>query len=325
MTPRLQGRSPTAGTIGSAAVALPACLALVGMSAVGCSADGGTPPDAVGPADAYLDAVLGVGEDGVARQDRAMQESIAACMAEAGFEYRLDLGSLMAVEIDDAGSRERAAEWGWGLTTHDPASTTVTTPADDPNAELLATMSPAEVQAWDEALFGDMAEVSGDGEDWAAHAGCAGRAHLELQAAGGRADPTYEALAAEIERIDAEVVPNDPAVAAADAEYAGCMADAGFPGLTDGRGAWEWWFAEVQARESELAGGGPGIDAALLDAAYLEWADEERALAVADWDCRDEIGYDAVVARVRNAAQAEYVEAHRDELDAWAEQYGSGS
>lgn len=295
-------------------------LAVVGVA--GCSADEEA-PDAVGPADEYLDLVLGAGEERVARMDRAMQESIAACMAEAGFEYRIDLGSLISVEVEDAGTRERAAEWGWGLTTQDPASTTVVSPSDDPNAELLASMSPAELEAWEAAFLGDPTEASGD-EDWAEHAGCQGQAYLELQAAGGLADPTYEALAAEIERIDTEVVPGDPDVAEADAEYVGCMADAGYAGLTDGRATAEWWFAEVQSRMDELGGGGPGIESSVVDAANREWAAEERALAVADWDCRDEVGYDAVVARVRNAAQAEYVDAHRDELDAWVERYGDG-
>ena len=61
-------------------------LALV----AGCS-QGATPSPpptpTSGPAEAYLEAALGVTADDAAQADRRMEESIARCMSEQGFDY----------------------------------------------------------------------------------------------------------------------------------------------------------------------------------------------------------------------------------------------
>jgi len=56
-----------------------------------------------------------------------------------------------------------------------------------------------------------------------------------------------------------------------------------------------------------------------VPAGQAELAAAEVALATADWDCREESDYDAVWREVRSRLQQEYVDAHRDELDAWVE------
>ena len=124
---------------------------------------------------------------------------------------------------------------------------------------------------------------------------------------------------AEIDRIDAEVVPTHPDVVAADAAWGECMADASFPGYAS--------QPEAEERELERYYASAGEDRAVgpdgMTEGEREGLPQEVAIATADRDCTDRVRYDDVVARVRNAAQQEYVDAHRDELDAWVEAFAA--
>lgn len=287
-------------------------------------------PDApaVGPADAYVNLVLDVSIEEAAQQEMRHEELLAACMAEAGFEYVPSLVN-MAGFIDEAamdpprGSREFAEQYGYGLVSLPPG---VRAPyVENPNDEIVAAMSEAAVAAyfrardgaWGEGLDADALDP---GEGWKPE-GCDVWARGQMAAVAADQDATYLALKAEVDRIDSDVVPTQPDVVAADAAWSECMADAGFPGYAR--------QPEAEDRERErseapdVANGAIGPDG--LTDGQRQGLPRERAVATADWDCVDDVGYADVVARVRAEAQQEYVDAHRDELDAWVEAYGDGT
>ena len=49
-----------------------------------------------------------------------------------------------------------------------------------------------------------------------------------------------------------------------------------------------------------------------------EFAEREKAIAVADWDCREALNYDSRRRKMEIALHYEFVERHRAELEAWA-------
>lgn len=302
------------------------CIAVIAILAAplaACSDAGDVP--AVGPADAYVDLVLGVSTEVAERQVMRREETLAACMAEAGFEYVPTLANTVFIDEDAVDpprdSREFAEQYGYGLASRPPE---VTSPSvADPNADIMAAMSEAELEEYylarDGTNFQDYV-AAGAPEDWVddwTRGGCAGRAWHEADELAPDKDAVYLALKAEIDRIDAEVVPAHPDVVAADSAWSECMADAGFPGYVRQPEAEDRERALSEA--PDVATGAIGADG--LTDGQREAFPHERAVATADWDCVDEVGYAEVVARVRAGAQQEYVDAHRDELDAWVERY----
>ena len=286
-------------------------------------------PDDVGPAEAYVDLVLGIGDEQVRQQYLRYQEALATCMADSGFEYLPTLSGLVIVDqaaVDPPrDSREFAEQYGYAYRSRPPGMTSTSSPGDDPNDALIEAMSEAEVTEYyaardgtwfeDYLAAGTPDDVEGD---WR-RGGCDGRAMHEIYDAGPDTDPTYLALKAEIDRIDAQVVPIHPDVVAADAAWTACMADAGFPG----------YARQPEAEERELeryyaSGDGEGVvgpDG--KTAGEVEKLPQEVAIATADWVCADQVRYHDVVARVRNEAQQEYVDTHRDELDALVERFAA--
>jgi len=293
-----------------------ASCAVVVLALAGCTTKE-EPPDAVGPASAYIDLVLDVTAESAAQQAIEEEEVVAACMTEAGFEYLPNTGSHGFGDGSDLehppDSREFAEQYGYGMAVVPDGLTPG--PGVDPNRAYIEAMSASEAAEYYQAYRGDwVGSDSGEEPDWE-QMGCVGKAVLEVYRSGAAADATYLALKDEVDRIEADLVPTHPDVVRADAEWSDCMADAGYPDYTRQPEAKARWIEHMNDPDGNGVGD-PG-DAA----AQARLAPEEIALATADWDCRDRTGYDDVVARVRNAAQQEYVDAHRDELDAWVEKW----
>lgn len=114
-----------------------------------------------GPLDPYL-AALSYGEDAERVDHEERQGIVAACMAEQGFDYAPvpyageDLGeALVPADLGVApGTREFAEQYGYGLSTVSRAATVPEQQTQDPNQEMVAAMSPAEREAYLEALTG---------------------------------------------------------------------------------------------------------------------------------------------------------------------------
>jgi hypothetical protein len=285
------------------------------------------------------------GED-VARRLAEMEERIAACMAEEGFDYTpvdwsgLDVDLSAGLELA-YGSLEFAEQFGYGITT-DPFVTGANE-VTDPNAEYVAAMSDAERDAYLTALHGegwadpDPADETVEGYDWQT-AGCSGRAQHEVVATGIE-DEQFAALQEEMLRM-AEEADGDPRLAQANTDWAACMLDAGYDGLAkvgDGEAA---IAAEVEAARAEVygtAGGSatlptdpgaaarealrrgltePSLEAA-FDEAVAAITPREIEMAVADAGCRAETGYDDVRRSVDTQYQLAFLAEHADEIQSW--------
>ena len=285
------------------------------------------------------------GED-VTRRLTEMEDLVAVCMAEQGFEYTPVDYSGLEVDLSAGldlvyGSEDFAQQFGYGITT-DPF-TSGGEEVTDPNAEYVAAMSDAERDAYLTALHGegwadpDPADETVEGYDWQT-AGCSGRAQHEVVATGIE-DEQFAALQEEMLRM-AEEADGDPRLAQANTDWAACMLDAGYDGLAkvgDGEAA---IAAEVEAARAEVygtAGGSatlptdpgaaarealrrgltePSLEAA-FDEAVAAITPREIEMAVADAGCRAETGYDDVRRSVDTQYQLAFLAEHADEIQSW--------
>ena len=319
-----------------------------GTSDAAAAADGWVP----GPLDEFSARIFGWSLDASeqrsqqeeqARLDaehREMEAFIAACMAEYGFDYipNEQGGSRIFFHDDEDGpqwgTRHFAETYGFAIST-DPWGWN-DRDADfgheewfDPNQEQLEAMSEAEQAAWWEALWGPPQEPDEDGNwpEWdPMQAGCAGRAQADRWQDPVQ-DDEFGWLADEMNRVW-EAADADPRMTRLQSDWASCMADAGhgeFPDQNTMHNAlWEEWQV-VQGQDPSIWEGwdweafpdGPTFPEP--DPAEVEaFTAREIAVAVADFDCRDELNFDAVQVEVHHDHQQQFVDRHGDALEQWA-------
>lgn len=168
-----------------------------------------------------------------ADMERRVQESIALCMAQEGFEY------IPAVRPQDAGffsfeQEEYARERGFGITTWFGEEGIFVAGDEewvDPNGEIIASLSESEMDAYQEVLYGEISfgdpgpsgEVESIGDLWGG--GCNGKAYEEVY---GAMTAVFTELGPQLEELN-QRVEADPRFREAEEIWAGCMADRGFP------------------------------------------------------------------------------------------------
>ena len=334
----ITARSRTA----AAAVAAALALTLAGCGGGDKNSDGPEEPE-LGPLDKIFQDIYGDWdeEQGQAQQMR-VEEIVAECMAEQGFEYipvdYSQQGFTMTSEDLDVewGSREFAEKYGYGATT-DPwgNEAAMAEPPDqewvDPNQDYVMSMSETEQAAYYSALYGDQ-DYPEEGEedewvyDWTT-AGCQGRAQHEVyESAPGLDDETYQALMEEMNTMW-EGIMSDPRLTELNALWATCMSEAGHPGFASVddaqnsiydqlNGVWDTAYADIppDAGEGEWAAAQSRVDDLMAAITPLE-----IELAVADFDCREEVDYVKVQQDVNAELQQRFYDAHKDELEAWRE------
>ena len=327
---------------GAAALVLSLAACGGGAKAPGSASETPEP----GPLDAYFEKMYGdtSQEDADAQQMR-VEEIVAECMSEQGFEYTpVDYSSMTGASFEpeelefEWGTKEFAEEFGYGATT-DPygGQEEVAPPEDveefvDPNQEYVMAMSETEQAAYNAAMYGEQSMEPVDPEaevewNWET-AGCQGRAQHEVYEGGnGMEDDEFTALQDDMNAMW-ESSMADPRLADANTEWASCMADAGYPGFSavgDGETSiydqvnalWETAYptdpAEAEGMtEEDYMAIQEGIEAQLAEITPVE-----IETAVADFDCREKAGYDKVQREVNLEYQQEFVDAHKAELDAW--------
>lgn len=301
---------------------------LAGVTALtGCAASGsGAPQDDLSYEDSPLSAFLGgdveFDEDEYEATEREVQESIAACMADEGFEYvPVDVNAAYAEEdLEAQDTEEWVAQHGYGIATADePAGEE---PTEDPNADYVEALSPGEQQAYYDTLYGPMPsedELADDGSyayDWQ-DAGCQGAADHEVRgdvlAPGSEHDALLEAMGELYERVA-----ESPDMVDLDAEWSACMADAGHTDLEDPNAAWERAMDDANALWGE-DGSEPS------DEATAAVREAEIELALADLRCREELDYDDGMLTVQFALEEQFIEDHRAELEAYRASIEQGS
>ena len=324
----------------------------------------------VGPLGEFQNRIFGIGapiaetpaEQQAQRdtQRRQEEEMIAACMAEQGFTYLpylLEGAPTIVIQppAETWGTRAFAERYGWGISTdpfgvNEPLEIDVDAGPVDPNQPLLDAMSPAELAAWEEALWG---APQPDGEWDPMLAGCRGIAQAYFWP-----DPVQSQFVALFDELNGfwASVENDPQTLALTSNWLSCMADRGYTGLTGlrvlrfGPAAWlptnyllssDDANAGLMAEWDQILGRGGGFttmgnqlrfvvsDGSLAsDAAEISGADpgavaaftaREFAFAVATFDCQDAVDFDVNMRRIQIALEQQFVDRHRAELEAWAQ------
>jgi hypothetical protein len=266
-------------------------------------------------------------------------------MGEQGFDYTPnDSNGGTVYSSDDLdiewGSMEFAEEYGYGISTDPWGMEDLPEPDQeyvDPNQEYLESMSESEQQAYSDALWGAPQEDAAGAEedvaveyDWTT-AGCYGEAQHEVYDMGATSTPDeFSALEEEI-NARWEQAAADPKVAELDAAWASCMADAGFSDVTTVNEVQNALYEEW----NELQGYGPEYQALIESwdweanpdgpaqpekdqAAVSAFTAKEIKQAVADRGCQDSTKYQEKALEIDHASQQEFVDQHRDELEAWA-------
>lgn len=325
-------------TLAATAAALAATLTLAACSNE--PAPKPTPTQESSPLEALLRDYLGDwSNEDVTRQLVAMEDLVATCMAEQGFDYTpvdyaamgLDLtGETLGLEW---GSKEFAEQYGYGITTN-PALGADAEQPEDPNAEYVAGMTPTEQEAYYTALYGvhyaemsDPRAVAEAGWDWR-DLGCTGSAQNEVLSGDAAQQDQFAALQEEM-TLMMEAAAADPRLAQVNADWAACMADAGFADLAKVGDPEAALSAEVAALQQAAAAQidptvptGPG-SAEQVEAAMQEQLDEitqrEIDTAVADAQCRADVGYDDARRAIDTEYQVQFLAEHRTEVQDWLE------
>lgn len=250
-----------------------------------------------------------------------------------------------------------AQEWGYGITTMQDLNQVVTDPAepagpaDDPNHEYRESLSPAAQEEYQKALWGDWEAVEPaeeNGELEMADPIDVGGCHTEAQQAVhgmGELEQEFSELWDAIAALE-ERVSEDPEVAEAEQAWSSCMAEAGYSGLSAVDDARE----QVYERQSELfhiradpadqgdaaAQAEDGVEPEVLPSPdfappeidpdeLARVQDFEREIAVADFECQQDSELDRIQQEVRFTLEEEFIETHRDQLEAyrdWLDEQG---
>lgn len=289
--------------------ALPALAATVAaLVLAGCTGGGSSTPsdDETGPMTAFFEKVGGSFEDeDYARQQREVEEIVAACMSEQGFEYNpaepMDVRSGADDDLPEWDSKEYAEQYGYGATTSEEMYGSGEEYVD-PNADYVAAMSESEQAAFYEALYGKQEEIDPEADpdaeveyNWE-DGGCQGKASHEVYEQDQIwDDPALEDMFDEM-NTEYENLADEPTLRKAQDEWATCVADAGFD-FASPEEAQQSIYDELNALYEAVA---PADPEAELDpdasyepdpAAMATLKEKELKLAAADYECKESSGY----------------------------------
>ncbi|WP_413450874.1 hypothetical protein AA0Y32_01785 [Georgenia phoenicis] len=284
-------------------------------------------------------------------QNREIEEMVAACMAEEGFEYtpvEQDMGTVVT-DDEDWNTEEWAQQYGYGVTT-DPWSEEVSDEPEeewtDPNEDYVAGMSGSEQEAYYEALYGP---PTMEDEEWVEgeeiveeynweEGGCQGRAYHEVYEGeeDSWSDPAFTEFFEAMDKLyeDAE---NDSRTRELYEEWATCMADAGISGMTTPVEATDHFYTEYDKLYTEAdaqidwdnldwealeASGTDPVRDIMEEMGLAELREREIATAVADYRCQEEIDLESRSLEIRFELEEEFVETYQADIDALLAAHG---
>lgn len=259
-------------------------------------------------------------------QQREMEEAIAACMAEEGFEYVPRDTAGMFSQVEDHPRQQLSEEefreqYGYGISTIDPSEMMVAPdPDDDPNLQIQQEMDEAEREAYQMALHGEPREFDPDAdpEDMVFEPqGCQGEAMEEVQ--GGQM-AVFQELQSEFMELQ-QRIESDPRMVEALQDWQACMREAGYDYSERFEPQNELFermnelqqaaFEDVDPTEVDPDDPPePDIDPDALE----ELQEDELAVAAAEGACTDEHLAD-IELEVRAEHEGRFIEEHREVLE----------
>lgn len=325
------------------ALRLTAALATVGLlTLTACSGDDaktgpdGTTTSPIGRFFAEVDTTYDATES--QRQQVEMENLVAECMVDAGFEYvPQDVSSSLTIvdtdDLEDQNTEEWVTKNGYGMYSDgetDEGDQDEEEPVDewvDPNADYVASLSESAQAAFNEALNGpdvwaDMTDEEMETYVWTwEDGGCYGWASNEVypDATGTNAEfePLFEAM-----NTMYEAQLNDPEIKKLQSEWSSCMADAGYPGLATPDDAQNAVMDKYNALWEDL---GEPENPDDPDAVWPEPSTEDRKAAkqndietaLADFRCKDSVDWTEREQKVTFALEEQFIKDHQAELDAY--------
>lgn len=335
-------------------------VALAALALTGCTGGDGTPSAddwKNSPLNKYLASTWGgdLSEEEQQRrsneQQMQVEELVAKCMTEQGFEYQpVDYSSMTSYGFNGdewkPDSREWVSQWGYGAIDWPGKEEMEAQPPSeeewvDPNQDYVASLSESEQAAYQEALYGPQPtedQLNEDGSyeyDWE-NAGCQGTAQHEVYGSQSLWENEEFADLTEAMQKMYQDVENDPRNVELDEAWASCMADAGFTGFS------KQWDAQqsIYDEQNKFWENGPQWDESKSDEEnqqvfedYQKQIDKEMEplkekeieLALADLDCREKTDYRGAKMKIQFEIEQRFVDDHKTELEAFkaaAEQHG---
>ena len=313
----------------SSAMALVGALALGGCSDdTTSSSDGSTPEE--GPLSRIFSEAWGLqDQEYYDKQQVEVENLVAECMADEGFEYIPQdpsgmVGTLSEEDLADRNTEEWVAQNGYGMSMEpvDPEAEP-TQEWVDPNADYVASLSEGEMAAYQEALYGpqDMGMTEEEMEEYVYNwedGGCQGAAQHEASGAMEDIynDPKFEDLNEAMGDFY-QTAQADPRIVELSAEWASCMADAGY---TDFATPDDAQMSVINAG-NELYNweGGPDEEyTGPSSEAIAEVRKLEIATAVADFDCKQKVDWDKNYQKIQFDLEEVFVKDNKAILDEYA-------
>ncbi|HQY99688.1 MAG TPA: hypothetical protein PKV13_05490 [Propionicimonas sp.] len=271
------------------------------------------------------------------------EDLVAQCMKKEGFEYTPNVSQNTVVMADGAENawkpddREWVQQYGYGMVNYpgrdDQQTETEATAPVDPNQQYLESLSEAEQQAYNEALYGTQVaeepaeeeEATGEATettwDWT-KAGCYGAAQHESQGEQVYEKAEFKPLVDALQKFY-ETMRTSPEYAAMDTEWVACMDAAGKTGFKAQADASNsiselmnaYWESSMPA-EGEEQTEAPTNQGTMDDPAFAEINKKEVELALVDLTCREKTDYSNRQLKIQFKLEEQFIADHKAELDA---------
>jgi len=272
------------------------------------------------PFEEYHALVYGTAIEAEQRNQQSLielEETIAGCMREQGFEYypyvaRHGAAAESQASVPpDPNSTEFRQQYGYGITTADTSPHLDPAWDDpDPNEDYRQSLDEPGRTAYDLALTGTPYE-SADGSV-NTRGGCYAAALDAVYGHDPGTDLQWADLLAAMAMVDAQVA-QSLEMASVDNDWSECMAGMSYPSFASPAEAeHSIWTAREGLTKPDSTGLMRTDNEGL---AKLKQA--EIALAVADYECQESVSYQSRLRAVTRQHQQRFVADHRDELEAW--------
>ncbi|MGR4010882.1 hypothetical protein [Leucobacter sp. 1207-22] len=330
--------------------ALPAVTIAAALLLTGCSGNDGKVKEAEeSPLQKYLSVLYDEDQFTQEKLDAEMaktEELVAECMTKEGFEYTPSKsgGGMVIMNSEDEGesegpewgSLEFAKEYGYGIVNWPGMDDAPEEPEDpsayeDPNEDYVNSLSESEQAAYYETLYGagpDESEINEDGSyeyRWQ-DSGCQGWAQNEINESNGGVnaafeDPEFAELFTEMNEVHMPFYDDtqaSPEVQALNTSWNACMTKAGISEFASPNSVFEVLNNEYYALMPEDG------DMSKADKGEVDkFQAREIETAVADITCKEQVKYDAEIQKLTNAAEQEFIDANKPQLDALVAKYGA--